>query len=73
MNEMVRVALTSPEVARIAYDGMMAGKRVVIPGLVAKLVVWTSPFTPKSLSLAVVSSLQLRRKDQSHSKDKEVA
>ena len=51
---------------------MMAGKRVVIPGLVAKFVAWP-PLTPKALSLAVVGSLQMRRKDQSHSKDKEVA
>ena len=73
MDKMVRVSLSSSEVAQIAYDGMMAGKRVVIPGMVAKLVGWTSPFTPKSLSLAVISSLQLRRRDKSTAKDKEVA
>jgi short-subunit dehydrogenase len=53
--------LSSAEVARAAYDGMMARKRVVIPGLVSKFVAWTSPLTPKPLSLALVGSLQLRR------------
>jgi len=73
MDKMVRVSLSSSEVAQIAYDGMMAGKRVVVPGLVAKFVGWTSPFTPKSLTLAVVSSMQLRRREKSAAKDKEVA
>jgi uncharacterized protein len=64
MNAMFRLALSSPEVAKIAYDGMMAGKRVVTPGLAAKFVAWTSPFTPRALALATVASLQLRRRDK---------
>ncbi len=55
-------ALSSREVAQAAYDGMMAGKRVVIPGLLMKLTALTSPFTPKAVSLALVSALQMRRK-----------
>jgi short-subunit dehydrogenase len=64
MNLMFRGALSSAEVAKIAYDGMMAGKRVVVPGLAAKFIVWTAPFTPRALSLATVASLQLRRRDK---------
>ncbi len=52
----------SPEVAQLAYDGMMARKRVVIPGLVTKIMAWSSSLTPKPLSLAMVSALQFRRK-----------
>jgi uncharacterized protein len=55
-------ALSSPVVARAGYDGMMAGKRVVVPGLLMKLFAWTSPLTPKPLSLAAVGALQLRRR-----------
>ena len=55
-------AMSSPEVARIGYEGMMARKRVVIPGATSKFIAWTTPLTPKSLSLALVSALQLRRK-----------
>jgi short-subunit dehydrogenase len=54
-------ALSSPVVARAAYDGMMAGKRVVIPGLLMKFLAWTAPLAPKTLSLALVGALQLRR------------
>ncbi|WP_294534160.1 SDR family NAD(P)-dependent oxidoreductase [uncultured Rhodoblastus sp.] len=55
-------ALPSPVVARAAYDGMMARKRVVIPGLLMKLFAWTSPLAPKPLTLAAVGALQLRRR-----------
>ena len=61
MDWMKFISLSSPDVARIAYDGMMARKRVVIPGVATKLMAWSSPLTPKSLSLAMVSALQLRR------------
>ncbi|MCI4677540.1 SDR family oxidoreductase [Rhodoblastus acidophilus] len=57
-------ALTSPEVARIGYDGMMAGKRVVIPGLLNKLMIRAMTFIPKPAILALVGSLQLRRADK---------
>jgi short-subunit dehydrogenase len=59
-----RSSMPAPEVARIAYEGMMARKRVVIPGLAPKLMVWSSVFTPKALSLALVSRLQLSRKQK---------
>jgi uncharacterized protein len=62
MNAMRHFALSSPQVARAGYDGMMAGKRVVLPGGMAKVMAWSAPFTPKSLSMKLVSSFQMRRK-----------
>ena len=61
-NAMRHIALSSPQVARAGYNGMMAGKRVVLPGIAARIMAWSAPFTPKSLSLKLVSSLQMRRK-----------
>ncbi len=62
MNAMRHIALPPSEVARAGYNGMMAGKRVVLPGLSTKIMAWSAPFTPKSLSLRIISSLQMRRK-----------
>jgi uncharacterized protein len=62
MNAMRHIALSSPQVARAGYDGMMAGKRVVLPGVMTRIMAWSAPFTPKGLSLKLVSSLQMRRK-----------
>ncbi len=62
MSMMKLGTVSSPDVAQAAYDGMMARKRVVIPGLMTKFMAWSSPLTPKPLSLALVSALQLRRK-----------
>jgi short-subunit dehydrogenase len=52
----------SPVVAQAAYEGMMARKRLVTPGLATKFFALTAPLTPKPVMLALVSSLQLRRK-----------
>ncbi len=64
MSKLTLGALSSPEVARAAYDGMMARKRVVSPGLMTKFIAWTAPLTPKAVSLPLISSLQLRRKQK---------
>ncbi|WP_298424199.1 SDR family oxidoreductase [Rhodoblastus sp.] len=64
MSGLFRFALSSPEVADIAYRGMMAGKRVVVPGVVAKIMAWSAPLTPKAATLATVASLQLRRRER---------
>jgi short-subunit dehydrogenase len=61
MNQLVRTGLKSSEVAKIGYEGMMAGKRVVIAGLSTKLMVWSMRFVPKSALLKVVGSMQMRR------------
>jgi len=58
----VKYAHVSPEtVAAAGYDAMMAGKRVEIPGLIAKIMVWASAVTPKKLLLDNVAALQMRR------------
>jgi short-subunit dehydrogenase len=64
MNWMKFIHVSSPVVAEAAYDAMMEGKRVVIPGLLAKIMVWSSAVTPKALMLANVAALQLRRKKE---------
>jgi len=61
MNLLKLASVSSPEVARVGYDAMMAGKRVVIPGLIAKLSVWSASVTPNALLLLLVSAVQLGR------------
>jgi hypothetical protein len=64
MNFVKLAYVSSLDVAEAAYEGMMAGKRVVIPGLLAKIMVWASAVTPKALMLANVAALQLSRKKE---------
>jgi len=54
----------APAVAQAGYDAMMAGKRVEIPGLLTKIMVWAAALTPKSFLLKNVAALQLRRKKE---------
>jgi short-subunit dehydrogenase len=61
MDAMMSAAMPSPDVARLGYEGMMARKREVIPGVASKLMVLGSQLSPKGLSLALVSRLQMRR------------
>ncbi len=44
---------SSPEVARQGFEAMMAGKRMVIPGLVNRLLVAMLPFIPRGLVLKI--------------------
>ncbi len=50
--------MTAEEVAETGYKGFEKGRRVVIPGLMNKIIAWTSPFTPNFISLPVVRFLQ---------------
>jgi short-subunit dehydrogenase len=59
MNLLKLASVSSPDVARVGYDAMMAGKRVVIPGLIAKISAWSASVTPNALLLLTVSALQL--------------
>ncbi len=61
-NGMRHIALPPSEVARAGYNGMMAGKRVVLPGMATRITAWSAPFMPKGWSLRLISSLQMRRK-----------
>jgi short-subunit dehydrogenase len=53
--------LPAAEVARQGYEGLMAGKRVIVPGLVNRLFVWGSAVTPRALLLPLLASAQQRR------------
>ena len=53
-----RVTLEADRVAREGYNGMMKGKRVVVPGLRHRLMVSGSKFLPHAFILRVVRRLQ---------------
>lgn len=54
--------MSSEDVARIGYQGMMKGKTLVIPGAKNKLIMESVRFTPRKLVTAVARSLQERAK-----------
>jgi short-subunit dehydrogenase len=49
------------EVARQAYLGLMAGKRVTVPGVVNWVMIWASRLTPRPLLLPMLAMGQKRR------------
>jgi short-subunit dehydrogenase len=53
--------VSSMEVARAGYRGLMRGKRVVVPGMKNKLGVQSIRVTPRALATRVVRALQERR------------
>jgi len=50
------------DVARQAYDGLMANKRAVLPGLGIKIVPFLLRFFPRSFILGAVGRFQLRKR-----------
>ncbi len=50
------------EVARQGYEGLMADKRAVLPGMLIKLVPFLLRFFPRSFILAAVGRFQLRNR-----------
>ena len=50
------------EVARLAYQGLMANKRAVLPGLGIKVVPFLLRLFPRSFILAAVAGFQLRKR-----------
>lgn len=56
-----RGAMTAREVAEAGYHGMLAGKRVVIPGLRNSLLARTVGLMPRGLVLKVVRGIQEKR------------
>jgi short-subunit dehydrogenase len=50
------------EVARQGYEGLMANKRAVLPGVLIKLVPFLLRFFPRSFILAAVGRFQLRNR-----------
>jgi short-subunit dehydrogenase len=48
-------------VARIGYDGLRRGKRIVIPGLRNRLLVWTLRFLPRAAVMKLTKAVLLAR------------
>jgi uncharacterized protein len=55
-------AMRSEDVARIAYKGMLAGKTMVIPGVLNRAIAMSVRFSPRKLVTAISRSLQERAK-----------
>ena len=55
-------AMRSEDVARAGYKGMMAGKGMVIPGLLNKTVAMSVRFSPRKMVTAISRSLQEKAK-----------
>jgi len=51
-------------VARAGYEGMLSGKRIVIPGLANQILAQAVRFTPRRLVTAIARSLQEQRSPQ---------
>lgn len=61
MSAMKPAMLPADEVARQGYDGLMAGKRVVVPGAINKLLVWSAGVTPRAVLLPLLATAQQKR------------
>ena len=61
MAAMKPAMLPAAEVARQGYEGLMAGKRVIVPGLVNRMFVWGSALAPRALLLPLLATAQQRR------------
>ncbi|MEP7030522.1 MAG: SDR family oxidoreductase [Pseudolabrys sp.] len=53
---------SAESVAELGYRGLMRGNRVVVPGLINKLVAFLVPLVPRRLLLAAVDARQRRRR-----------
>jgi short-subunit dehydrogenase len=51
--------MKSMDVAEAGYSGMMAGRRVVVPGFANKFMATFSPLTPRALLLPFIARVQL--------------
>lgn len=61
MSAMKPALVPAEEVARQGYDGLMAGKRVVVPGNVNKLMIWSARLSPRAILLPLLGSAQMKR------------
>ena len=53
--------MSAEAVARVAYDGLMAGQRTIIPGLHNKPSALAVKFTPRRLVTYVIGRMQSQR------------
>lgn len=61
MGSMKPALVPADEVARQGYDGLMAGKRVVVPGNVNKIMVWSARLSPRAILLPLLGTAQMKR------------
>jgi short-subunit dehydrogenase len=61
MAAMKPALVPAAEVARQGYEGLMAGKRVVIPGAVNKALVWSASMTPRAILLPLLAAAQKKK------------
>ncbi|MFO1126250.1 MAG: SDR family oxidoreductase [Methylocystis sp.] len=61
MTAMKPAMLPAAEVARQGYDGLMAGRRVIVPGWVNRALIWGSAMTPRAVLLPLLATAQQRR------------
>jgi len=50
------------DVVNAAWEGFLAGKRIVLPGIFTKLTAWSSAISPHGLVLPIVARLQQYRR-----------
>ena len=55
---------SAQRVAEAGYRGLMAGRRLVVPGLAGKLITLVLPLVPRRLLLRVVASRQSQRRSE---------
>lgn len=61
MGAMKPALVPADEVARQGYDGLMAGRRVVVPGAVNKVMIWSARLSPRAVLLPILGTAQLKR------------
>ncbi|MGD9542270.1 SDR family NAD(P)-dependent oxidoreductase [Methylocystis sp.] len=61
MAAMKPAMLPAAEVARQGYEGLMAGRRVIVPGWVNRALIFGSAATPRALLLPLLAAAQQRR------------
>lgn len=61
MGAMKPALVPADEVARQGYDGLMAGRRVVVPGTMNKVMVWSARLSPRAILLPLLGTAQMKR------------
>jgi len=53
--------LSAAQVAQTGYDALMAGRRVVVPGLAFRFLAVLARFAPRALTMTIVGAIQTKR------------
>ena len=61
MGAMKPAMVPALDVALEAYDGLMQGRRIVIPGLINRLLVFFTALTPRAILLPLLAAAQKKR------------